>query len=117
MLSKEIISTYNLKPSDNPTLYLSIDKNKLISDKKYEKFSVEVQFSKANEGIIPTEKVYHYGRVGDQSRLTFYKLRIDKQKPLMRIQTAFNSEYVDFYISETFNWQRLYYRVYVYRKS
>ena len=107
MLSKEIISTYNLKPSDNPTLYLSIDKNKMISDKKYEKFSVEVQFSKANEGIIPTEKVYHYGRVGDQSRLTFYKLRIDKQKPLMRIQTAFNSEYVDFYISETFNWQRL----------
>ena len=106
MLSKEIISTYNLKTTDNPTLYLSIDKKTYISDKKYEKFSMEVQFSKANEGIIPTEKVYHYGSVGDQSRLTFYKLRIDKQRPLMRIQIAFNSDNVDFYITETFNWQR-----------
>jgi hypothetical protein len=106
MLSKEIISTYNLKTTDNPSLYLSIDKNKFITDKTYEKFSVEVQFSKANEGIIPTEKVYHYGSLGDQSRLTFYKLRIDKQKPLMRIQISFNSNYVNFYISETFSWQQ-----------
>ena len=50
--------------------------------------------------------MYHYGSVGDQSRLTFYKLRIDKQKPLMRIQTSFNSDYVNFYISETFSWQQ-----------
>ena len=106
MLSSEIISTYNLKPTDNPTLYLSIEKNFEFSEKIYNKFNVEIQFSKANEGVIPTEKVYHYGRLGDKSRLTYYKLRIDKQKPFMRIQVAFNSDNTDFYISDKFSWQR-----------
>ena len=106
MLTKEIITTYNLKQADNPTLYLSIEKSLEIPEQKYNKFSIEVQFSKANDGIIPTEKVYHYGRLGDQSRMTFYRLRIDKLKPYMRIQTAFNSDKVDFYISETISWER-----------
>ena len=102
MLTKESISAYNLKIEDNPTLYLSIDKNREIEDKVYDQFTIEVQFSKANEGVIPTEKVYHYGRVGDQSRMTFYKLRIDKLKPYMRVQTAFNSDNVNFYINDAF---------------
>ena len=106
MLSNEIISTYNLKPSDNPTLYLSINKNFESSNKIYNKFNIEIQFSKANEGVIPTEKVYHYGRLGDKSRMTYYKLRVDKQKPFMRIQVAFNSNYTDFYVSDKFSWQR-----------
>ena len=102
MVPKEIISTYNLKTSDNPSLYLSIEKSYRIQPKIYEKFSIEVQFSKANEGAIPSEKVYHYARLGDQSRMTFYKLRIDRQKPYMRIQIAFNSDYTDFYVAENF---------------
>ena len=106
MLTKESISAYNLKIEDNPTLYLSIDKNREIDDKVYDQFTVEVQFSKANEGVIPTEKVYHYGRVGDQSRMTFYKLRVDKQKPYMRVQIAFNSDYVNFYINDVYSYQR-----------
>ncbi len=101
MISREIMSRYNFKENDNPTLYLSIEKNQ-ITQESLNKFSIEVQFSKANEGVIPTEKVYHYGRLGDHSIITYYKLRIDKQKPLMRIQTAFNSENVDFIITESF---------------
>jgi len=99
MLSKELMSNYNLKESDNPTLYLSIEKNTEVTNKTFDKFSVEVQFSKANEGVIPTEKVYHYGRVGEQNRMTYYKLRINKIKTYMRIQAAFNSENVDFYVT------------------
>ena len=102
MVPKEIISNFNLKESDNPSLYLSIVKNKYITDKVYDKFSIEVQFSKANEGVIPTEKVYHYGRVGEDNTNTYYKLRLDKVKTYMRIQAAFNSENVDFYISKSF---------------
>ena len=106
MLTKESISAYNLKIEDNPTLYLSIDKNREIDNKIYDQFTIEVQFSKANEGVIPTEKVYHYGRVGDQSRTTFYKLRVDKQKPYMRVHIAFNSDNVNFYINGEINYQR-----------
>ena len=100
MISKEIISKYNLKPIDKPTLYLFIDKNRQVSPRIYEKFSIEVQFSKANEGIIPTEKVYHYGKLGDQSRTTYYKLRIDRQKNYMIIILAFNSDCTSFYITD-----------------
>ena len=101
MVPKEIISNFNLKQSDNPSLYLSIVKNKYVTNKEYDKFSIEVQFSKANEGVIPTEKVYHFGRVGEDDINTYYKLRLDKLKTYMRIQAAFNSENVDFYISKT----------------
>ena len=106
MVTKETMTTYNLKPSDNPTLYLSIEKSLELPDQKYNKFSIEVQFSKANEGVIPTEKVYHYGRLGDQSRMTYYRLRIDKLKPFMRIQAAFNSDKVDFYVRDTISLER-----------
>ena len=101
MVPKEIISNFNLKQSDNPSLYLSIVKNKYVTNKVYDKFSIEVQFSKANEGVIPTEKVYHFGRVGEDDTNTYYKLRLDKVKTYMRVQAAFNSENVDFYISKT----------------
>lgn len=100
MVPKEVISNFNLKPSDNPSLYLSITKNKFVTEKIFDKFSIEVQFSKANEGVIPTEKVYHYGRVGEENTNTYYKLRLDKVKTYMRIQAAFNSANVDFYVSK-----------------
>ena len=106
MISKETINKFNFRPIDKPTLYLSIDKNKNVNPKIYEKFSVEVQFSKANEGVIPTEKVYHYGQLGDQSRRTYYKLRIDRQKTFMRIILAFNSNYISYYITDILNNQR-----------
>ena len=99
-LSREKINVYNLQQSDNPTLYLSIDRTPNSFDSPLDKFSVEVQFSKANEGAIPTEKVYYYGTLGNHSRITYYKLRIDKKRPYMRIQTAFNSEEVDFFVNE-----------------
>ena len=106
MVSKEIINKYNLKPIDKPTLYLSIEKNKNVNPKIYEKFSVEVQFSKANEGVIPTEKVYHYGQLGNQTRITYYKLRIDRQKTFMIIIISFNSDYISYYVTDTLNNQR-----------
>ena len=99
-LSREKINVYNLQQSDNPTLYLSIDRTPNSIDFPLDKFSVEVQFSKANEGAIPTEKVYYYGTFGNHSRITYYKLRIDKKRPYMRIQTAFNSEEVDFFVND-----------------
>ena len=34
--------------------------------------------------------------------MTFYKLRIDRQKTYMRVQIAFNSDYIEYFISQTF---------------
>ena len=103
MLSREMINVYNIKQSDNPTLYLSIDSQAEGFDIPLNKFSVEVQFSKANEGVIPTEKVYYYGKLGNHSRVTYYKLKINKKKSYMRIQTSFNGPDVNFYVTDNFN--------------
>ena len=46
-----------------------------------------------NDGIIPKENLYHYGKIRDTDRIsTIYKLKTDKNRPYMRIQIAFNSD-------------------------
>ena len=105
-LSEDIIKNYNIKDSDNPTIYIIIDKNKdaKLTDKIYEKFSVEAQVSGVNDGVIPVEKIYHYGRVRNiNSKETFYRLKTDKNRPFMRFQIAFNSDNLDFVVSDTEN--------------
>ena len=63
-LSEDFVEGLNIKSTDNPTLYLSLEKNTKVSDKKYSKFNVEAQFSKVNDGVMPVEKTYNYGRCG-----------------------------------------------------
>ena len=55
--------------------------------------------TKINSGIVPAEKNFNYGRYYGYFT-NYYKLRIDKAKPLMMIELAFNSEYLDFSINE-----------------
>ena len=105
-LSENIIKNYNVKDTDNPTIYIRIDKdeNGEFSDKVFEKFSVEAQVSGVNDGVIPVEEVYHYGRVRNTVwQQTFYRLKTDKKRPIMRIQIAFNSNNLDFVVSDTEN--------------
>ena len=105
-LSEDIIKYYNIKDTDNPTIYIIIDKdeNGEFPDKTFEKFSIEVQVSGVNDGVIPVEDVYHYGRVRNTAwQQTFYRLRTDKKKSIMRIHIAFNSNNLDFVVSDTEN--------------
>ena len=97
-LSEDFIEGLNIKSSDNPTLYLSVEKNTKVSDKKYTKFNVEAQFSKVNDGVMPVEKTYNYGRCG-ANYVNFYRLKVEKSRPLMKIEIAFNSNYLDFAVS------------------
>ena len=99
-LSEEKIKSFNIKASDNPSLYIRIEQNETVS-KEYDKFTLEAQVSGVNDGVIPVEKVYHYGRVRNNQQSSFYRLKVDKSKPLMRIQIAFNSENLDFCIKDT----------------
>ena len=101
-LSEDNIKSYNIKDTDNPTIFITIDKNddEKFADKIYEKFSIETQVSGVNDGVIPVEKIYHYGRVRNtNSKETVYRLKTDKNRPIMRIQIAFNSDNLDFAVS------------------
>ena len=105
-LSEEIIKSFNIKDSDNPTIYIRIDKDEFgqFAYKTFEKFSIEAQVSGVNDGVIPVEKVYHYGRVSNKtSEQTVYRLKTDKNRPIMRIQIAFNSNNLDFVVSSNQN--------------
>ena len=106
-LSEDKIKSYNIKEADNPTLYIRIDKVGIFEETTYNKFQVEAQVSGVNDGVIPVEKVYHYGRVRNSAwQQTFYRLRVDKARPYMRVQVAFNSENLDFVISDNENNRR-----------
>lgn len=103
-LSEDIIKSFNIKESDIPTLYIRIEKNEdgQFADKTFEKFSLEAQVSGVNDGVIPVEKVYHYGRVRNTDwQQTVYRLITDKNRPIMRIQIAFNSNNLDFVVSDS----------------
>ena len=96
-LSKEKIDGYNIKATDNPSIYIKVDKNGTFEERAFNTFAIEAQVSGLNDGVVPVEKVYHYGRVRNYAH---YRLRVDKERPLMRIQIAFNSENLDFAIAD-----------------
>ena len=104
-LSEEKIRSFNIKASDNPSLYIRIEEADPGS-KQYDKFSLEAQVSGINDGVIPVEKVYHYGRVRNNMQSSVYRLKADKSKSLMRIQIAFNSDNLDFCIRDNEGYQR-----------
>ena len=100
LITKEKMKEYNIIQEENPTLYIKIDKDENFKDKSFEIINIEAQVSGVNDGVIPEEKVYHYGRLGNNNTETFYRLRIDKERLLMRIQIAFNSDNLDFYVTD-----------------
>ena len=100
-MDERTIRGFNVKASDNPSLYIRIEKFGDFKEKTFEKFSVEAQVSGVNDGVIPVEKVYHYGRVRNYSwQQSVYRLKTDKNRPFMRVHLAFNSDNLDFILSE-----------------
>jgi len=101
-LSEDIIENYGIKPEDNPTLYVRVENDGEFKESVFEKFNIEAQVSGVNDGVIPVEKIYHYGRVRNTFWYnTVYRLKADKNRPLMRLQIAFNSDNLNFALSNT----------------
>ena len=82
---------------DNPTIYLSIDKSD-FSEKIYSQLNIEAQLSKVNDGIVPKENMYHFGKLNEYY-INYYKLKKDKNKSFIFIEISFNSDYLDFSIN------------------
>lgn len=97
-LSHEIIKSFNIKVEDNPTLYLSLEKAPMYETKVFTKFNIETQFSKVNDEVIPVEKTYNYGKYSGYFT-NYYLLKNDKDKAFMKIEIAFNSDYLAFSVN------------------
>ena len=98
-LSKEKIDSYNIKDSENPYLYVNIDKNSFYKEEKFDFFNVEADISGINDFIYPIEKIYHYGKMGADQDIIFYPLKLARNKDFLRIQVALNSDQLDFSLS------------------
>ena len=100
-LDENIIKQSNLKVDDNPSLYIELAKSEIFKEKKFDIFSMEAQITGANSGVIPDENIYYYGRVSNKEReFNFYILKAYKNKGIMRIQIAFNSDFLDFVVAD-----------------
>ena len=98
-LSSSVIRNFNVKTEDNPTLYLSIEKNPRALENVYPQFNIEAQFTKVNGALIPVEKTYNYGRHSGYFT-NYYRLQKNIHKQLMAIELAFNSRYLEFAVSQ-----------------
>ena len=97
-VSKEIFKSYNIKPKEIPTVLISIDKSQTYIEQELEIFSIITEINQNNNNVVPPENIYHYGKLGDEYS-SFYKLRNDKDKKYMIIEISFNSDSLNFAIS------------------
>ena len=101
-INEDAIETYGVKPEDNPSVYITVQKSIDFRDDIFNKFTIEAQVAGVNDGVFPVEKVYHYGRVrGTNWGFSIYSLKADKNRPFLRVQVAFNSENLDFFITDS----------------
>ena len=96
-ISKDNIQKFNVKAEDIPTLFVMVESEQ--ETQLYNQFSVEAQISGVNDGVIPLEKIYHYGKVRNNGEKTIYRLKTNPNKKYMRVHVSFNSELLNFYIS------------------
>ena len=97
-VSKEIFKSYNIKPEEIPTVLISIDKSQTYIEQELEIFSIITEINQNNNNVVPPENIYHYGKLGDEYS-SFYKLRNNKDKKYMIIEISFNSDSLNFAIS------------------
>ena len=97
-LSKDQIDSYNIRRDYNPTLYISVKKSDIYEESTFENFNIEAQVAGINDDVIPVEKIYHYGKLGEDQPNVFYRLKVQKKKTFMRVQVAFNSPDLEFTI-------------------
>ena len=98
-LSISDLESFNVKYDDRPTLYFGLDKSE-INKLTYSRFSMEVSVMKSNDDVSPIEGVYNYGKVDINTKKNYFKLKIDKNNKVMRVQISFNSDSLDFVIND-----------------
>ena len=102
-MSKAQIDSFNIKESENPILYLYLKKSNNYTNITNNKLNIEVQVAGINDGIIPIENNYHYGKLGENQNEVFYVLKIHKDKYFVKIEIAFNSNDLDFTLNHLKN--------------
>ena len=92
-LSDIIMNThFVIDPEKYPTILFYVGKNpEYKKEKVYNTFSVEAQFSRANNLVIPVEKVYNYAKYNG-ILTSYYKLKNEKSKKYMKISLSFNGD-------------------------
>ena len=91
LFSMDDIEMYDIKPEENPTVYLNVAKSKYYSDVEYPNFKIETQIYKVNDEVTPVEFIYNYGKYSGYFN-NYYTLKTDKKRPIMVVEISFNSD-------------------------
>ena len=98
-ISDVTIQTFDIDPKDFPTLLLYVQKEEGFKQKTYDTFTIEAQFTRANSLVVPTQKVYNYGKFNGLVT-QYYRLKVDKNKPIMKIVLSFNADLLSWTIGD-----------------
>ena len=94
-----VINKYDIASEENPTLYLSIEKNDFFIQQNYKYFSIDVQISLINSEVIPTKNIYNYYKYPGFDIIS-HRLKISLNKKYMALEISFNSDFLDFSINK-----------------
>ena len=84
---------------DNPTIYLSLEKNN--KEFSIKSARIELAVVQENTDVVVTEKLYQYGKINDKNTVNHYRLKVDNSTGYMRIQFSTNSENIDYKINKS----------------
>ena len=77
--SRDLFKSLNIKPEENPTILISIEKSNSYMNQEFGNISIITEINQNNDNAIPLENIYHYGKV-DNEYITSYRLRTNKDK-------------------------------------
>ena len=98
-ISDITINTFDIDTKDFPTLLLYVEKEEGFKDTVYENFTIESQFMRSNSLVVPNQKVYNYGKFNGLIT-QYYRLKVDKDKTIMKIVLSFNSDLLTWCIGD-----------------
>ena len=95
-LTNEEIKSFNISEDSWIVIYISNNTNM----NNIERIILGSIISTTNDLIIPSERIYHYGQLGNEERIV-YKLKGKEDYHLMRLIFSCNSEYIGWSIRKT----------------
>ena len=95
-LTNEEIKSFNITEDSWIVIYISNNTNM----NNIEKIILGSIISSTNDLIIPSERIYHYGQLGNEERIV-YKLKGKEDNHLMRLVFSCNSEYIGWSVRKT----------------
>ena len=91
-VTQQLLNMSGIEPGKNPYLYLEIDEDKQINQKKYTEINVETTMLKSNSSFYISESSNQFGYLKGNEEQRVFKLRNDKSKKYLILEFSCESD-------------------------